>query len=61
MDISDSTSPVANAVQLAVQHQVLAAMKTNGADIAELIASAPSPATGSVNSSSQGHYIDAFA
>lgn len=55
MDISPS--PVGSAVQIAVQARMLAQMKTQGADIAAMIASAPS-AAGSVNLPGQGLHLD---
>jgi hypothetical protein len=49
-----------NAVHMAVQGQVLAQAKAQGANIAALIAGAPSPA-GSANLPTQGIHIDARA
>ena len=60
MDSIDSTPQLATAVQLAVQSQVLGGMKAQGAAIAQLIKSAPTPAIGSVNGPSQGKNVDAF-
>jgi len=61
MEISEYTSQFTNSVQLAVQQQVLGAMKMQGAQMVELIEVAPSPAIGSVNGPSQGNRVDAFA
>jgi type II secretory pathway component PulM len=55
MDISPAQ--VGDAIQVALQRQMLSVMKTQGADIAALIASAPSPA-GSVNLPGQGTHLD---
>jgi hypothetical protein len=52
-----SPSQVGSAVQLALQAQVLKQAKANGANVAALIASAPTPA-GSVNLPGQGQYVD---
>ena len=60
MEISDSTPALASAVQLAVQQQVLGAMKAQGAQMQQMIQSAPTPAIGSVNAPSQGNNVDAF-
>jgi hypothetical protein len=59
MDVSSSAPQVGAAVQVALQKQQLDLMKTQGADVAAMIAAAP-PA-GSVNSPSQGRHIDALA
>jgi hypothetical protein len=56
MEISSSTSQVANNVQVALAKQSLDAMKVQGAQLTKMIASA-----GSVNSASQGQYVDARA
>jgi hypothetical protein len=53
-------SQLGPAIQLAVQSQVLDQAKAQGASVAALIASAPSPA-GSVNLPGQGTLIDALA
>jgi hypothetical protein len=55
MDIA--SAQLGSAVQIALQCQMLNAMKTQGANIAALIASAPSPAA-SVNLPGQGTNID---
>jgi hypothetical protein len=54
------SSQIGAAVQVAVQGQILAQAKAQGANVAALIASAPSPA-GSVNLPGQGVHIDARA
>jgi hypothetical protein len=54
------SSQIGSAVQMAVQGQVLAQAKAQGANVAALIANAPSPA-GSVNLPSQGRHIDVRA
>lgn len=59
MDVS-TPARLGAAVQLAVQGQVMAQAKAQGANVVALINSAPSPA-GSVNLSSQGKVIDALA
>jgi hypothetical protein len=53
-----SRSQVGTAIQFAVQANVLAQMKTQGAGLVSLIASAPSP-QGSVNLPGQGMHLDA--
>jgi hypothetical protein len=58
MEISSSTAQTAAVVQVAVQKQMLDQMKTQGASMLQLLASA-SP--GSVNSPTQGTFIDALA
>jgi hypothetical protein len=58
MEISDSASRIGPAVGIAVQSKMLDQMKTQGADIVDLIAHA---AVGSTNSPGQGHFIDARA
>jgi hypothetical protein len=55
MEISNSVVQVDPSVAVAVQKQMLDQMRTQGAGLATLIASAP---TGSVNSSSQGRFLD---
>ena len=56
MDISNVASQVGNDYQVAVQKQALDAMKVQGAQVTQMIASA-----GSVNSPAQGKHIDAWA
>ena len=58
MDVSSAAPQVATAIQVALQKKQLDQMKLQGASTAALISSAPS---GSVNSASQGTYIDAQA
>jgi hypothetical protein len=58
MEISNYAASVGLAVQVAVQKQMLDQMKTQGADVVKLIASA-SP--GSANSPTQGRFVDAQA
>jgi hypothetical protein len=55
MDIA--SAQLGSAVQIAVQQHMLAQMKSQGADVARMIASAPSPA-GSVNLPGQGVHLD---
>jgi hypothetical protein len=61
MDITDSTSQVTDAVQLAVQSLALGGMKAQGAELNQLLESAAPAAVGSVNSPSQGQFLDAWA
>jgi hypothetical protein len=60
MEISGSSDSTNAAVGVAVQKQVLDQMRVQGADLNKLIASAAAP-VGSVNSPSQGQFIDAHA
>ena len=55
-----SQSQLGSAVQMAVQQNVLAQMKTQGAGLVSLIASAPA-AQGSVNLPGQGMHLDVRA
>jgi hypothetical protein len=62
MEISGSSNSTDASVAVAVQKQVLDQMKVQGADLNKLIASAAPPApAGSVNSPTQGKFIDARA
>ena len=60
MDISNtSATQLGAAVQVAIQKQMLDALKTQGGSELQLLASAaPQP---SVNAPSQGHFVDALA
>ena len=58
MDVSSSAPQLGAAVGVALQKQQLDLMKTQGADVAAMIAAAPA---GSVNSPSQGHFVDVRA
>ena len=53
MEISGVSSQVGTDYQVAVQKQVLDAMKVQGAQVVNMIANA-----GSVNSASQGRFVD---
>lgn len=56
MQISSSTSDVSNDYQVAIQKKSLDAMQIQGAQVTQMIASA-----GSVNSPTQGKFVDARA
>jgi hypothetical protein len=56
MEISNSAKQIGAAVGTAVQKQVLDQMKTEGAGVVNMIASA-----GSANSPTQGRFVDAHA
>jgi hypothetical protein len=60
MEVSGSSSTTDASVAVALQKQVLDSMKVQGADLNKMIASAAPPAL-SVNSPSQGHFVDAQA
>ena len=57
MDIQSTSDSLGASVALAVQGQMLAQMKSQGADLVALIASAPSP-KGSLNLPGQGVHLD---
>ena len=63
MDVSGAGSAgLATAIQVAVQKQMLDALKQQGAGITQMISSASTPtAAGSTNSPSQGNFVDALA
>ncbi len=58
MEVTGAAAPLASSVQIAVQKHMLDAMKQSGAQLNQLIASAPTP-TGSVNLPWQGSNLDA--
>jgi hypothetical protein len=58
MDISSAR--LGHSVQVAQQQRVLEQSRTVGAQVAAIIASAPTP-TGAVNPPTQGRFIDARA
>jgi Putative motility protein len=61
VDVSSSAaSQIGSNVQVALQKQALDLMKTQGAKLSAMIDSAPKPA-GSVNSPTQGTFVDAHA
>lgn len=64
MDVSGSTSAsqaqIGRAVQVALQKQMLDQMQVQGAGVVNMLATAPTAAA-SVNSPTQGHFVDALA
>jgi hypothetical protein len=56
MDISPTTSDYAGVAQIAVQSQMLNAMKVQGEALNKMIVK-----SGSVNSASQGKHVDIWA
>jgi hypothetical protein len=62
MEITDSSARTDSLIQMALQRQVLDSMNTQGAGLVQMIQSAPEPPlVGSINSASQGQFVDAWA